>query len=237
MALRLIPLDGGKAIKLDKPVLLFGRNPDCDVVLTESRKVSRTHCLVACVEHRVFVRDLASTNGVWINGHRVDREQRLRVGDELSVAEVRFELTNDDTARPSGKQESVPKRRDAERPVKEDLSSYGLPKRRVKPIYIDPDQDQPVVLPDEDDSFVVEPSLARVAPIKPHDEEVRSPKPRRKDKDEEAKRPPQTKPKPKPPSSAEIPVPDDGDVIDLQGLLLEDDAELEDSGSGERRRR
>lgn len=256
MALRLIPLDGGKAIKLDKPVLLFGRNPDCDVVLTESRKVSRTHCLVAVVEHRIFVRDLASTNGVWINGHRVDREQRLRVGDELSVAEVRFELSNDDgqkqaapkqdqTAPGRTREEDRDKGKGRDRAAEREAAVMGLPRRSVKPIYIDPDEDQPVVLPDEDDSFVVEPSLAKVAPIRPDRvkaERKQPPAELVRPKSEEKKRPEPSKPKSKaepPPSSDEIPVLDDGDLIDLQGLLQEDEdeAELEDSGSDNRRRR
>lgn len=59
MPIRLIPAAAGEPIKLDKPVLLIGRNPDCDVVLTESRKVSRNHCLIACVDDKLFIRDLA----------------------------------------------------------------------------------------------------------------------------------------------------------------------------------
>ncbi len=51
MPVRLVPVLPGKTIKLDKPVLLIGRNPDCDVILKQSRKVSRSHCLIACVEN------------------------------------------------------------------------------------------------------------------------------------------------------------------------------------------
>jgi hypothetical protein len=37
------------------------------------------------------VRDLGSTNGIRINGHRVE-VGRLRLGDELSIAHIRFRL-------------------------------------------------------------------------------------------------------------------------------------------------
>ena len=39
----------------------------------------------------LIVRDLGSTNGIRINGQRVEKG-RLRVGDELSVAHIRFRL-------------------------------------------------------------------------------------------------------------------------------------------------
>jgi hypothetical protein len=41
----------------------------------------------------VTVRDLGSTNGIRINGQRVERG-RLRHGDELSIAHIRFRLEN-----------------------------------------------------------------------------------------------------------------------------------------------
>ena len=41
----------------------------------------------------VTVRDLGSTNGIRINGQRVERG-RLRPGDELSIAHIRFRLEN-----------------------------------------------------------------------------------------------------------------------------------------------
>jgi hypothetical protein len=41
----------------------------------------------------VVVRDLGSTNGIRINGQRVEMG-RLRPGDELSIAHIRFRLDN-----------------------------------------------------------------------------------------------------------------------------------------------
>jgi hypothetical protein len=41
----------------------------------------------------VTVRDLGSTNGIRINGQRVERG-RLRAGDELSIAHIRYRLEN-----------------------------------------------------------------------------------------------------------------------------------------------
>lgn len=148
MPVRLVSVTSGKSIKLDKPVVLIGRNPDCDVVLTKSRKVSRAHCLVACVNNHIVVRDLGSTNGVWVNGQRVERESRLRLGDELSVADVLYQLLNVDRTEENGR-------------AKKKSKSKGSQRRNFVAT------DQPVPLPDEDDSFVVEatsPRLPRVTP-------------------------------------------------------------------------
>jgi predicted component of type VI protein secretion system len=83
-------LDDGPSILLDKPVLLLGRHPECDVQI-ESRKISRKHCVLAQVNDYLVIRDLGSTNGIRINGVRV-AEGRLASGDELTVGNCRYRL-------------------------------------------------------------------------------------------------------------------------------------------------
>jgi len=86
-------LDDGPSILLDKPVLLIGRHPECDVQI-DSRKISRKHCVIAQVNDYLIVRDLGSTNGVRINSIRV-AEGRLANGDELTIGNNRYRLTWD----------------------------------------------------------------------------------------------------------------------------------------------
>jgi len=93
MAILLKPLQGGRPIILDKPILLIGRHPDCDVILKNSGKISRKHCCVALVDNRFVVRDLDSMNGVWVNGKRVNHTASLRTGDELMIGDLPFTLT------------------------------------------------------------------------------------------------------------------------------------------------
>jgi predicted component of type VI protein secretion system len=90
MPAQLLALTDGPSILLDKPILLLGRHGECDVQLN-SRKVSRRHCCVAQVHDYLVVRDLGSTNGVRINGHRVI-EGTLRAGDELTVGNFRYQV-------------------------------------------------------------------------------------------------------------------------------------------------
>lgn len=161
MPIRLIPASSGEPIKLDKPVLLIGRNPECDVVLTDSRKVSRNHCLIACVDDKLFIRDLGSTNGVWINGHRVEREGRIRSGDELSIADLKYAVRQ--VERNGAAKSEKPARRQS---VSDEHDARGRRVRKVGASPPAPDGDQPVPIPDEDDSFVVEASAPRLPRVR-----------------------------------------------------------------------
>jgi pSer/pThr/pTyr-binding forkhead associated (FHA) protein len=90
---QLVALTEGPNILLDKPILLVGRHPECDIRV-DSRKVSRRHCCIAQVGECLVVRDLGSTNGVRINGKRV-QEGRLQPGDELTIGNNRFKVAWD----------------------------------------------------------------------------------------------------------------------------------------------
>lgn len=90
MNARLVALDEGPDIELDRAMVVVGRHPACDARL-DSLRVSRHHCCMMQDNGEVLVRDLGSTNGVRINGQRVEIG-RLRLGDELSIAHIRYRL-------------------------------------------------------------------------------------------------------------------------------------------------
>jgi len=90
MPAQLVALSEGPNILLDKPIMLFGRNTECDIQI-ESRKISRRHCCIAQVNDYLVVRDLGSTNGIRINGVRV-LEGRLKGGDELTIGSHRYQV-------------------------------------------------------------------------------------------------------------------------------------------------
>jgi pSer/pThr/pTyr-binding forkhead associated (FHA) protein len=62
-------------------------------------------------DDQVMVRDLGSTNGIRINGMRVETG-RLRPGDELSIAHIRYRLQGEEDSEqasdPAREQDSVP---------------------------------------------------------------------------------------------------------------------------------
>jgi hypothetical protein len=90
MPAQLQAINGGSSILLDKPILLLGRDPECDIQL-ESPKISRRHCCLAQVGDSLVVRDLGSTNGIRINGVRVV-EGHLKGGDELTIGNHRYQV-------------------------------------------------------------------------------------------------------------------------------------------------
>lgn len=90
--LRLVSSDGKKDILLDKASTTIGRE-EGDIVLGGDTAASRLHAQVVLDEEgRVFVEDLGSTNGTWVNQHRVGRRVELHRGDWLQVGETTFQL-------------------------------------------------------------------------------------------------------------------------------------------------
>ena len=73
---------------------MLGRSRDCDVVLDDPN-VSRRHAEVRpSRRHAGSSRDLGSTNGVKVNGRRVDGAAVAQPGDAIELGTVRahFEL-------------------------------------------------------------------------------------------------------------------------------------------------
>jgi pSer/pThr/pTyr-binding forkhead associated (FHA) protein len=93
MPTRLVALGEGPDILMDRAIVLVGRHPRCDVRL-DSCRVSRIHCCLSRDRDEIFVRDLVSTNGTLINGLPAETG-RLRDGDELLIAHMRYRLEAD----------------------------------------------------------------------------------------------------------------------------------------------
>jgi len=80
-------------IPLDKPSVTFGRGSDCDVRIPIS-SVSRQHCEVSVAGDQVWVNDLSSANGTFVNNDKVD-ETRLTAGDRLVMGPLVLTLQVD----------------------------------------------------------------------------------------------------------------------------------------------
>ncbi len=63
--------------------LTFGRVGDVDVVLAEDM-VSRRHARIVHEGSRVFIEDLGSTNGTFVNGEKIQQES-LKEGDRILI--------------------------------------------------------------------------------------------------------------------------------------------------------
>lgn len=92
----LVPTGGGDPIPLRKMEIVIGRKPGCDVVLGFSN-VSSQHCKLVLSYGYWYVLDLQSTNGVKVNGVKV-QDRRVDSGATLSVSKHDFVLTYDPAA-------------------------------------------------------------------------------------------------------------------------------------------
>lgn len=64
--------------------LKIGRTAPADVVLADS-EVSRSHCMVVLKNDQLFVSDLNSTNGTFVDGEKISEVTLLPVGSVLQV--------------------------------------------------------------------------------------------------------------------------------------------------------
>jgi hypothetical protein len=77
------PLTGGRSTRLS------------DLQVLEE-KVSRQHFRIYPLDGRLWIEDLNSQNGTWLNGHKVKEPTALSDGDRLQVGRVEFELHEGD---------------------------------------------------------------------------------------------------------------------------------------------
>jgi hypothetical protein len=83
----------GKRMVVGAEGATIGRSRDCDVVLADGN-VSRHHAEVRPRGDGWMIADLGSTNGVTVNGTRIEQARLLRAGDRIEVGTTRltFEL-------------------------------------------------------------------------------------------------------------------------------------------------
>lgn len=152
----LIPLKGGDPIPLLKRRVVIGRRADCDIVLAYPN-VSSQHCELVFAEGVWIVKDLGSTNGVKVNGQKIEKK-RLGPGDELAVARkhrFRVDYVPDPSAKFTADEPAAPAspKQSASGNVfgRSLLEAAGLAKP-AKPLEFDSDlfDDEPPVSPTDD---------------------------------------------------------------------------------------
>jgi hypothetical protein len=85
-------------IALDKQILI-GRSSDLDMVLVEDM-VSRKHARITMQGDQIWIEDLGSTNGTFVNGEKIKRT-RLKEGDRVLIGTSILKLIASDAPRDS----------------------------------------------------------------------------------------------------------------------------------------
>jgi pSer/pThr/pTyr-binding forkhead associated (FHA) protein len=75
------------------PEVTVGRAAGCQVALPDDTYVSQLHARVFNRSGQVYVEDLGSTNGTYVNGHRVTAPTPMHRGDSLQVGSTVLEVT------------------------------------------------------------------------------------------------------------------------------------------------
>ncbi len=90
---RLVSLVDGKEYQIPAGGIVFGREAGSDVVVAQP-EVSRRHASIAPSEQGYVIQDL-STNGIWVNGTRVQGSQLLARADVVRVGTEEFRFYAD----------------------------------------------------------------------------------------------------------------------------------------------
>lgn len=108
------PLGGGDAIPLIREALTIGRRESCDICM-RFPNISGLHAQMSFRNGYWYIRDMNSTNGVKVNGTRV-QEKLLHPRDEITIGKrkyiIEYELPAD--------------RRALDEVVEEDIMSQSL---------------------------------------------------------------------------------------------------------------
>jgi pSer/pThr/pTyr-binding forkhead associated (FHA) protein len=94
MDVKLVVTNGSpkkQIIRLRREETIIGRQRGCDLRIP-APDVSRRHCRLTLRNGSMFVEDLASSNGCYVNGVRIAGEGAVRPGDMLSIGPVTFRV-------------------------------------------------------------------------------------------------------------------------------------------------
>ncbi len=113
----------GQEISIDRDMLV-GRHQDADLLL-QAAEISRRHAALLLKDQLLWVQDLNSSNGTFINDIRIEQEKQLHDGDIVQFASFKFSVLA-----PAQENNDLPEI-EAEQPVQaapaQDLSDQGMP--------------------------------------------------------------------------------------------------------------
>lgn len=88
---KLVSVETSDEYVLDKCETLIGRSNDCDIVLKVGYP-SRQHAMIIIDNATVSIQDLGSTNGTYINNHRIKSIASLQDGDVIRFDSCAYHL-------------------------------------------------------------------------------------------------------------------------------------------------
>ena len=90
----LVRLDNGERYPLNQKEMIIGKQAEKAQILLTEPVVSRVHAKIILKNHGIYIRDMNSKNGTYINDKRLKEEEEIAFNckDSLSVANIQFVL-------------------------------------------------------------------------------------------------------------------------------------------------
>ena len=104
----------GRVFTFDQhDTFMIGRSEDSHFCLPQDRFFSRHHCLLEIAPPQIFLRDLGSTNGTFVNGIKADTAHlksgdRIQGGETVLQVEIRVDQEDIHSSIPSNFNQTVP---------------------------------------------------------------------------------------------------------------------------------
>jgi pSer/pThr/pTyr-binding forkhead associated (FHA) protein len=89
---KLVALEGNSHHALDRPRMTVGRDQSCDIRLVTG-KISKQHALLTTENGSIFIEDLNSTNGTFVNNRQIRARRSLTPGDVIRFESIAFYLS------------------------------------------------------------------------------------------------------------------------------------------------
>ena len=124
----------GQEISIDRDMLV-GRHQEADVLL-QSAEVSRKHAALLLKEQALWVQDLNSSNGTFVNDLRIETESPLQAGDIVQFASFKFsvlapaqsaDVVETETVVEQPAEAIAPSETTAEKTAAEQMNDQGMP--------------------------------------------------------------------------------------------------------------
>ncbi len=91
LELRVEEKSEARVVRVPVPVTI-GRSPEATLVLSDAQ-VSRMHARIDQVDGTLFLRDLQSRNGTFLNARLLEGAEAIEIGDEIDLGFARVTLT------------------------------------------------------------------------------------------------------------------------------------------------
>jgi len=78
-------------VTIESVPFVIGRAGDCELKLTDDR-ISRHHCEIRISSNLLWIRDLESTNGTYVNTNKIKCAELLEPNDIISIEKYKFKV-------------------------------------------------------------------------------------------------------------------------------------------------